>query len=220
MKPILTILVSLLLRSVLVAESIQVPQHYETIQAAIDAAETGDTIHVASGTYRERIELKPGILVRSVGQNGKGKLGLQRAEATIIDGGGKGRNSPGITMAEAATLDGFTITNVGSYDDEHWKKSWDEKGENQSHDHIGQFGIPGIAITSTTCTVTNNIVHHNGDTGIAIRGEEGKRCAPLVSGNVCYRNMGGGIGSMMGSMAIRASRTSTLESATTVLIPW
>ncbi|MFT6861697.1 MAG: hypothetical protein ACJAVK_000250 [Akkermansiaceae bacterium] len=27
---------------------------------------------------------------------------------------------------------------------------------------------------------------------------KGKLCAPLVSGNVCYRNMGGGIGSIWG----------------------
>ncbi|MGK0185972.1 MAG: Ca2+-binding EF-hand superfamily protein [Verrucomicrobiales bacterium] len=208
MKPILTILVSLLCRSVLVAESIQVPQHYETIQAAIDEAETGDTILVAPGNYRERIALKPGILVRSVGQNGKGKLGLQRAEATIIDGGGEGGDSPGVTMAEGATLDGFTITRVGGYDDDRWQKSWDEKGENQSHDHIGNFEKPGISISGITCKVTNNIVHHNGATGIAIRGEEGKRCAPLVSGNVCYRNMGGGIGSMIGSTATIDGNTS------------
>jgi hypothetical protein len=203
MKRLQVIFVSLLSWPCLLSASeVRVPDDYETIQAAIAAANAGDTILVAPGTYRERIVLRPGIALRSAGRQGKGKLGMSRAEATIIDGSNETGDSPGVTMAEASTLDGFTVTNVGSYDEEKWQKHWDEKGQNQGHEHIGQFGTPGIAIAGVTCTVTNNIVHHIGDTGIAIRGAEGKRCAPVVSGNVCYRNMGGGIGSMRGSTAI------------------
>ncbi len=186
----------------LAADELRVPDDHGTIQAAIAAANAGDTILVAPGTYRERIVLKPGIVVRSAGTDGTGKLGLARAEATIIDGGNEAEGPPGVTMAEAATLDGFTVTNIGKYDGEKWQKHWDESGRNQGHEQIGNFGVPGIAISGATCTVVNNIVHHIGDTGIAIRGAEGKRCTPLVAGNVCYRNMGGGIGSMMGSAAI------------------
>ena len=43
--------------SMLVAESIQVPEHHRSIQAAINAVEFGDTIEVAVGTYDERIVL-------------------------------------------------------------------------------------------------------------------------------------------------------------------
>ncbi len=186
----------------LTAAEIRVPEHHETIQAAIDVAKAGDTILVSPGTYRERIVLKAGTHLRSAGPDEKGTFGLQRAEATILDGGGENGDAPGVTMAEGATLDGFTVTNVGQYDDAKWQKDWDEHGKNQSHDHIGLFGTPGIAISGVTCTVIHNLVHHNGDTGIAIRGVEGKRCAPTVSANVCYRNMGGGIGSMMGSTAM------------------
>ena len=32
-------------------------------------------------------------------------------------------------MAEGSTLDGFTVTNVGSYDEATWKKHFDSKGE-------------------------------------------------------------------------------------------
>jgi hypothetical protein len=110
-------------------------------------------------------------------------------------------------MAEWATLDGFTITGVGGFDALLWQKHWEEQGKNQSHEHIGKFGSPAIAITGLNCTVINNIVRHNGDAGIAIRGVEGKQCAPLVSGNFCYRNMGGGIGSMKGSTALIDSNT-------------
>ena len=62
-----------------------------------------------------------------------------------------------------------------------------------------------VSATSTavgvTCAIRNNIVHHVGYSGISILGEERKACAPLVENNVCYRNMGGGIGSMKGSKA-------------------
>jgi hypothetical protein len=184
------------------AAEIHVPADHKTISAAIENAKRGDLIRVAPGIYQERLVLKAGITLRSVGVDEKGKLGLKRAEVTIIDGSQGADHLPGVTMADGAILDGFTITGVGSFNEEKWQKAWDEKGANQSHDHIGEFGIPGIAITAVNCQVTRNIVHHIGDTGIAIRGAEGKRVSPLVTENICYRNMGGGIGSMMGSTAV------------------
>ncbi|MCB1234103.1 MAG: right-handed parallel beta-helix repeat-containing protein [Verrucomicrobiae bacterium] len=180
-----------------VGDEIRVPEDRPTIQAAIDAAESGDVVRVSPGTYRERIRLKPGVILRGAGDNDKAG-----AEATILDGGGENGDAPGVTMAEGATLDGFTVTNVGRYDEAVWQKNWEEKGAKQAHEHIGNFGVPAIAIAGVDCTVIRNMVHHNGDTGIAIRGVEGKRCAPLVADNLCYRNMGGGIGSMHGSTAI------------------
>ena len=62
------------------ADTIRVPQDHETIQAAIDAAKAGDTVVVGAGTYRERLRLKPGVTVKSAGDDAKGKLGLKRAE--------------------------------------------------------------------------------------------------------------------------------------------
>ena len=83
-----SILFALLAASISRADIIRVPTDYETIQSAIEAAVAGDTIDVSAGTYQERLVLKPGIVVRSVGGNEKGKLGLTRAETTILDGGG------------------------------------------------------------------------------------------------------------------------------------
>lgn len=181
---------------------LSVPGDHKTIQAALDAARPGDTVLVAAGTYRERVRLKPGVTLRSAGDDRKGQLGLKRAEATVIDGGGKSGQGPGVSMAERSTLDGFTVINVGRYDDAEWKKHHATQGEEQSHAHIGQFGTPGVGISGADCTVRNCIVHHNGFTGIAIRGTKGRRCSPLVQNNVCYRNMGGGIGSVEGSTAV------------------
>ncbi|MCB1089982.1 MAG: right-handed parallel beta-helix repeat-containing protein [Verrucomicrobiae bacterium] len=186
----------------LFSAEISVPKDFPTLQSAIDSSKPGDTILVSPGTYRERIVLKPGITVRSQGSEDSGTLGLKRAEETIIDGTGGKADQPGVTMAEGAVLDGFTVTAVGAYDDREWQHHWDTKGMEQRHDSIGHFGVPAIASMGVTCSIRNNVVHHNGSTGIALRGEEGKRDFPLVINNICYRNMGGGIGSMQGSTGI------------------
>ncbi|MFH1301213.1 MAG: DUF1565 domain-containing protein, partial [Planctomycetota bacterium] len=123
--------------SSLSAETIRVPEQHKTIQAADDAAQAGDTILVASGTYKERIKLKAGLTLKSDGDDSKGTLGLKRAEATIIDGGGEQGEGAGVTMAERSTLDGFTVTNIGVYDDAKWNKHHATQGEEQSHEQIG-----------------------------------------------------------------------------------
>ncbi|MCA9014293.1 MAG: right-handed parallel beta-helix repeat-containing protein [Planctomycetaceae bacterium] len=194
--------VPLLAVSSLAAETRRVPEQYKTIQAAVDAAQAGDTVLVAPGTYQERIKLKAGITLKSDGDDTKGTLGLKRAEATIIDGGGERGEGAGVTMAERSTIDGFTVTNIGVYDDAQWNKHHATQGEEQSHEHIGAPGTAGIGVIGVTCTVTNNIVHHIGYTGIAIQSAPGKRCSPHIYRNVTYRNMGGGIGSMQKSTAI------------------
>ena len=183
------------------ADELRVPETHLTIQAAIDASAAGDTVVVRAGTYTERVVLKANVTLRSEGDDSQGKLGLKRAEVTIIDGGKERGSEPGVKMAEGARLDGFTIRDVGIYDDEEWKKHHASRGENQAYEHIGAPGVNGIAAIGVTCEIRNNIVHHTGDSGIGILGVDGETCSPLVENNVCYRNMGGGIASMNGSTA-------------------
>lgn len=190
-----------------IAAEIRVPGDHETIQAAMDAAEPFDVVVVAAGIYHERVRLKPHVTLRSAGGDEKGKIGLKRAEATVIDGGGEEGSGPGVAMAEGSVLDGFTVTNVGTYDDDSWNRHFKTQGEEQAHEPIGQPGTGGIGVVGVTCVIRNNIVHHIGYSGIAIMGEEGKRCSPLVIQNVCYRNMGGGIGCMKKSTAIVEENT-------------
>ena len=206
MKPLLLVtLASFVIVSLgggsLIAGDVRVPEDHESIQNAIDAAAAGDVILVAAGVYLERIRLKPGVVVRSAGDDEPGMTGLKRAEATIIDGGGEAGDGPGVAMAEGATLDGFTITNVGTYDDAEWNRHFKTQGEEQAHEPIGQPGTAGIGVIGVTCVISNNIVHHIGYSGIAIEGVTGKQCSPHVFRNVCYRNMGGGIGCMKKSTA-------------------
>jgi hypothetical protein len=181
------------------AATLRVPGQFGSIQSAIEAAAKGDTVSVSPGTFRERLRLKTGIIVRSEGDDAKGTLGLRRAESTTLDcPGGSG---PGVEMAKDATLDGFTITGVGKYDDALWLHHFDTRGNEQEHESIGGSADPGIS-AACDCAVLNNIVHHIGSTGIAIAGAPGVLVSPRLAGNICYRNMGGGIGVMQGAAGV------------------
>ena len=82
-------------------------RQYRTLAAANAAARTGDTVVVAPGVYRERLQLTtPGVTWRS-----------ETPGAAVIDGGWSGRDyddefsiQVGIGAANV-TLDGFTIRN-------------------------------------------------------------------------------------------------------------
>ncbi len=200
--------IAFILPSISHAKEIGVPEQHKTIQAAIDAASAGDVILVDPGTYYERLVLKRGITLKSDGDDTRGKLGLLRTENTIINGGGKQGGAPGVALAEEAVLDGFTITNIGVYDDAKWNKHHATQGNLQSHEHIGAPGVAGIAVTDISkCTVINNIVHHIGYTGIAIMGNPNNPVSPRIVRNISYRNMGGGIGSMNKSTALISENT-------------
>ncbi|MBI3754246.1 MAG: right-handed parallel beta-helix repeat-containing protein [Deltaproteobacteria bacterium] len=80
-------------------KTLKVPSEYKTIQAAIDAASSGDAIQAAAGKYQENIILKEGVILQGAG-----------ADATTIDGNGKGNVVEG---AKGAVIEGFTITNSG-----------------------------------------------------------------------------------------------------------
>ncbi|MFO0866572.1 MAG: right-handed parallel beta-helix repeat-containing protein [Gemmataceae bacterium] len=186
------------------AATIRVPQDHKSIQAAIDAANTGDTILVAPGKYQERIKLKPGVIVRSEGDDAKGTDGLKRAEATVIDGGGKDGKTPGVgcpraarSMASRSPTSGLRRRPGRSTSTSHGEELGDEEGSVQA-----EGTTPAISVQGVTCTVTHCVIHHNGDVGIGILGKEKSKTAPLITENVVFRNMGGGIGVAEGAEPI------------------
>lgn len=77
---------------------------YSKIQAAIDAAQPGDTIEVQAGTYRENLVIQKPLALRGVGP-----------DRVTIDGGAAGAEIPATTieiLASGVTVTGFTITNT------------------------------------------------------------------------------------------------------------
>lgn len=83
--------------------TIRVPEHYETIQEAINAAQNMDTIVVAQGTYVENIDFE-GKAVKLISQKGP--------HYTVIDGNMSGSTVTFISgEGQDSIIDGFSITN-------------------------------------------------------------------------------------------------------------
>lgn len=182
------------------AAELRVPADHPDIQTAIDAAQPGDLVLVGPGTYRGALVLREGITVRSEGGDQPGKVGLQRAENTIIDGGGDD-TTPGVTMAAGTTLDGFTVTGFGTFDQEEWQRAWDDHGDGQPQD---EDPFAAVAASGVPCRIINNLVQDNGGPGIRVAGR-GPGHAPahvIVTGNVCQRNRGAGISVVHGASGI------------------
>jgi hypothetical protein len=111
--------------------TITVPANYPTIQSAINAANNGDTVLVASGTYVENINFN-GKAITVISSSGPA--------ATIIDGN---HNGTVVTFnhseTAASVLSGFTIRNG----------------------YLNGGSGAGIAITSASPTITSNLVTSN-----------------------------------------------------------
>lgn len=87
---------------------IHVPADQISIQAGVDAAASGDTVLVATGTYHEIIQMKGDVHLRS--ETG-------RADCVTIDGGGwtLGGVVQFTDLSGFPLLEGFTITNGGHH---------------------------------------------------------------------------------------------------------
>ncbi len=177
---------------------IHVPADQPTIQAAIDAAASGDTVLVSDGTYKENINFKgKAITVTSV--NGPA--------TTTIDGGGI-TSVVIFNTGEGAgsVLNGFTIT--------HGNASPLEGGgiavsssptitNNVITANTGSNGGGGIGIAFAAPLVQGNTISNNaqgsasggiGGGGISIRGESsGTRIIGNIISNNTWPSGGGGI---------------------------
>ncbi len=158
------------------AKTINVPADYATIQAAIDAAATGDVVMVAQGTYKECINFRgKAITVQSTNPADKSVVA-----ATVVNGQRRG-SVVSFKSGEPAgsVLSGFTITNG--------------KGTNTG---LGRWG-GGVYCERSSPTLTNNRIVGN---TAGIIGGGGVSClfggSPTVTGNTIAANsaeMGGGV---------------------------
>lgn len=111
---------------------VRVPQDFQTIQAAIDASASGDTVLVAAGTYVENINFS-GKVITVKSESGP--------NATIIDGNGR---APVVTFfageGPSSVIRGFTLRNG---------------------DSNLRVGGGGIAVDGASPTITGNIIVGN-----------------------------------------------------------
>jgi parallel beta-helix repeat protein len=155
----LLVLTSLFAVALTSATTINVPGDYSTIQAAINAASTGDTILVAAGTYTENIDFKgKAITLKSV----------SGAASTIIDGGALDTVVKFQTSeTSSSVLNGFTIRNGAA-------------------NSGSVFSGSGILVSSSSPTITNNIVTSNtACEGAGINVQFG---SPLIQDNTISNN--------------------------------
>lgn len=85
------------------ADVIRVPEDYGTIQAAVDAAVSGDVIRVGPGTYAERVRISTSGI----------RLEADRPLTAVLDGSGFTTVGAGIALAGTATRRVTGVSVVG-----------------------------------------------------------------------------------------------------------
>jgi parallel beta-helix repeat protein len=158
------------------------PADFDNIQTGIDAADYGDTVSVAPGTYYENIRLKDGVNLLGAG-----------ADVTIIDAQGYGDVVD--ARANNVTICGFTLRNSG--EDDLW------------HTNCGVYVAGGYfpVITNNVIVsnkigigiwngahpdIRNNIILNN-SLGLYIYGKEESPSNPEIHNNTIVYNEIGGI---------------------------
>ncbi len=138
-------------RAVPLLSVIQIPEDYQTIQAGVDAAEDGDTVLVAEGTYYENIIIQSKDItlasyflmdgdtshISGTVINGSQPVNTDTASVVTI------LNSP-----DANVLCGFTITGGGGH-------------KNIFGESFVARGGGGIQILGSSATITNNHIINN-----------------------------------------------------------
>lgn len=138
-----------------------------TIQAAIDAASSGDTIHVFSGTYDEDLKINKNLTIIGEG-----------AATTIIDGDLSG-NVVEIS-ASWAHIRGFTVRNSGTYGSGIDIGPMDNGIIEDCIIAGNCYGICGDRGHCDDNTFNNNTLSNNSAAGIWISGDRN-----MISNNTC-----------------------------------
>jgi len=156
---------------------ITVPDDYDTIQEAVNAAEDGDVVEVKPGTYQENVDLQGKKITLTGSDPGDEEV----VADTVLEGKGDG---PVVTFQECqgSELRGVTVTG-GS-------------GKKLEIDKKGRVAGGGVLVTESSATVlSNNIIKDNSTAwggGVAVyeSRETGLKGNTIVGNKA---NVGGGI---------------------------
>ncbi len=196
------------------AATINVPDDYETIQSAIDAAKEGDTVIVKSGTYYESLSIEKRITLEGM-DTGKGKPVVNaegedaitlKAEGITVEGFIAINSRYGIYLKES---DGNEITNNEVNDNNigiRLYKSSNNDIENNSlsdnregielyasnNNYIANNGADSIdysfyLVDSDDNVISTNSIKNNDDWGIKLYTSTGN----TISGNDIFDNQCG-----------------------------
>jgi parallel beta-helix repeat protein len=152
------------------------PADFSSIQEAINAASSGDTIYVKNGTYYQNVEVNKTVSL--IGEN---------RSTTIIDGGGN-QNVVFVT-ADNVTIIGFTIRNSGTIDPGGYG-GIGVSGANQviveNNNLVNNDG--GIWIYDSNCdSFANNNISYNSKSGVYTRYANGT----VIANNIVANNAWG-----------------------------
>ena len=167
------------------------PTDYPTIQEAMDAAEYGDTILVAAGTFTEHISMKSGVML--LGTGGSLSTPDDLSDDSIIDGAETGRPVTFGAQVHDASLVGFTITdgtgsisggNISCSGEANTVK--DNLIVNGRTTSYGGYG-GGIYLTAGHSKIVDNVIRNNWAWQRG-GGIETRAYGAIIEGNVIYDN--------------------------------
>jgi len=142
---------------------------YSTIQSAITAANTGDTISVCPGTYNEQVQINKTLIVQGAQHGVDARNRVVPNESIINYAGG-----PVQIMADKVVLDGFTVQGSTLSDPGYIAGIWTNpgftstQGGHQILNNIVQNNIAGIELDSTCANPTlvqHNLIRNNNNPG-------------------------------------------------------
>jgi len=138
-----------------VEDALRVPDDYDTIQAAVDAAEPGDLVLVGPGTYEEAVNVETDELTIR---------GLDRNEV-VLDGGFEKDNGIRVVGADGVAIENMTArnyTNNGFF----WTGVDGYRGSYLTTYRIGDYGV--YAFDSTSGLIEQSYTSGSPDAGVYI----------------------------------------------------
>ena len=157
-----------------------VPEEFTTIRSAVDAAVPGNVIHVAAGTYKERVYLNKAVDLIGAGRDSV-TVEIDCAQIALWVDGVKGVNVSGFTFRHTDTKDTTDRTAVVTFTGSE---------VNFSHNTIASANGMGVWISQEGRShLSGNLIHGGRDNGVflSVKG------SAEIRGNEISGNSGMGI---------------------------